>query len=267
MEAVHATPAGWMAVAAYLYMLGLDSPSLAWEYLRRHPDYRQAWRRRCSDEHRADEWGLAQWEDPALDARQAHPVWLYPLADQVMLRAEHENIGTETLSFNLWAWQGRKQLRALEDGYALQIWHASHILRARYGTQSLLGQSVTVTLPFDRRWKSRLRALQRQRLSARTGATGARLPRLTGGIGKAYAPGRAKLLHLRALLALDALQAGASHRQIAIALVGEAQVRELWHADATLRSLVRHYVRRGRYFRDGGYRQLLAAAPPAAGGP
>lgn len=37
-----ATPA--IAFAAYLYVLTLDPPDLAWEYLRRRPDYRTDWR-------------------------------------------------------------------------------------------------------------------------------------------------------------------------------------------------------------------------------
>ncbi|MBN8750027.1 MAG: hypothetical protein J0I65_21290 [Variovorax sp.] len=40
-----APAAPWCAGAAYLYTLDLDGPSLAWEYLRRHPGYRQAWQR------------------------------------------------------------------------------------------------------------------------------------------------------------------------------------------------------------------------------
>jgi len=31
----------WLPTAAYLYVLHLDGPGLAWEYLRRHPDYRR----------------------------------------------------------------------------------------------------------------------------------------------------------------------------------------------------------------------------------
>ena len=31
--------AHWYPTAAYLYVLGLDALALAWEYLRRHPDY------------------------------------------------------------------------------------------------------------------------------------------------------------------------------------------------------------------------------------
>nr|WP_232504784.1 DUF6499 domain-containing protein [Acidovorax delafieldii] len=32
--------------AAYLYVLDLDNPALAWEYLRRHSGYRSDWARR-----------------------------------------------------------------------------------------------------------------------------------------------------------------------------------------------------------------------------
>ncbi|WP_354320128.1 DUF6499 domain-containing protein [Pseudacidovorax sp. 1753] len=37
--------APWQSNAAYLYLLDLDGHDLAWEYLRRHPGYRRAWRR------------------------------------------------------------------------------------------------------------------------------------------------------------------------------------------------------------------------------
>jgi hypothetical protein len=38
--------AHWYPTAAYLYVLCLDALALAWEYLRRHPDYRLDWLRR-----------------------------------------------------------------------------------------------------------------------------------------------------------------------------------------------------------------------------
>ena len=37
--------AHWYPTAAYLYILWLDALALAWEYLRRHPDYRLDWLR------------------------------------------------------------------------------------------------------------------------------------------------------------------------------------------------------------------------------
>ncbi|TKT82460.1 DUF6499 domain-containing protein [Aquamicrobium sp. LC103] len=53
----------WMANAAYLFILLLDRPAIAWEHLRRSPDYRNDWRRfssrgqKSSDAH-ARKWGL-----------------------------------------------------------------------------------------------------------------------------------------------------------------------------------------------------------------
>lgn len=38
--------APWGVSAGYLYVLDLDDPALAWEYLRRHPGYRADWARR-----------------------------------------------------------------------------------------------------------------------------------------------------------------------------------------------------------------------------
>lgn len=50
----------WQSQAAYFYTLDLDGPALAWEYLRRNPDYRADWavrsRRRCAAT--AGRWGL-----------------------------------------------------------------------------------------------------------------------------------------------------------------------------------------------------------------
>ncbi|MGV6876467.1 transcriptional regulator domain-containing protein [Pseudochelatococcus sp. B33] len=53
----------WMANAAYLYILFLDRPAIAWEHLRRNPDYRNDWsrfgpRRHSSSAIQARRWGL-----------------------------------------------------------------------------------------------------------------------------------------------------------------------------------------------------------------
>lgn len=54
----------WYPTAAYLYTLHLDGPALAWEYLRRHPDYRRDWLRRRRRPEAAARWGLRLLEDP-----------------------------------------------------------------------------------------------------------------------------------------------------------------------------------------------------------
>lgn len=49
----------WCAGAAYFYTLDLDAQGLAWEYLRRHPQYQSEW---SSAVARAgpERWGLLE---------------------------------------------------------------------------------------------------------------------------------------------------------------------------------------------------------------
>ena len=51
--------APWGISAAYLYVLDLDDPAIAWEYLRRNPGYRSDWTRSKRAVSFA-RWGLRQ---------------------------------------------------------------------------------------------------------------------------------------------------------------------------------------------------------------
>jgi hypothetical protein len=55
----------WRAGAAYLYTLDLDGGDLAWEYLRRNPQYQADW---SSAPARAapERWGLRPCRRPAV---------------------------------------------------------------------------------------------------------------------------------------------------------------------------------------------------------
>ena len=45
--------------SAYLYLLGMDDPCLAWEYLRRNGGYRLTWNERSANPSgSAEPWGL-----------------------------------------------------------------------------------------------------------------------------------------------------------------------------------------------------------------
>src|SRR5205823_3103888 len=101
--------------AAYLYVLGLDGPLLAWEYLRRNPDYRRDWDGQRSDPtHCAAQWGLAFLEDPQLDARGTQPVWSNDPDALVHIAAYHANAAPTVDAFGIWNMPGRKSL--LYDG-------------------------------------------------------------------------------------------------------------------------------------------------------
>lgn len=64
----------------------------------------------------------------------------------------------------------------------------------------------------------------------------------------------------------DALMAGASHREIAIALFGAKRIPVDWRsATDSLRSRVRRLVRDARGLANGGYRKLFRRPPPEEG--
>ena len=108
----------WYPTAAYLYVLHLDGPQLAWEFLRRNPDYRLDWLRRRRRPNAAQGWGLRLMEDPALDARDAHPAW-FPDHDGVLQVHPDADAPPDAGAFEFWNVPGRKHL--VHDGKRLVL--------------------------------------------------------------------------------------------------------------------------------------------------
>ncbi|ARS49414.1 DUF2285 domain-containing protein [Pseudomonas aeruginosa] len=240
----------WYPTAAYLYSLHLDGPALAWEYLRRHPNYRRDWLRRRQQPEAAHAWGLRLLEDPTLDARDAHPAWfpdhaavlqLYPDADPPL----------QAHAFEFWCIPGHKHL--VHDGKRLLLtarWPGccvrlalapglvdglAYVYAVRAGAVPCASHR-TITAELDK--LATLNATAAPAAAARA------------------RPTPAALLELHTLQALDATLAGASLREIAEGLFGTEAVAAGWYADGGLRSRVRRLVRRGQTLMRGGYRRL-----------
>ena len=233
--------AHWYPTAAYLYVFWLDALALAWEYLRRHPDYRLDWLRRHRRPDMAHRWGLRLLEDPALDARDAHPAWLpghvavvqlYPDADPPQYAP----------AFTFWRIAGHKQLLHDGKGLALMAHSPGHCLRFALAPGLEDGMAVAYARRGGAAAPARNRALGAALASAK--------PR----------PAPAALLELHTLQALDATLAGASLREVAEGLFGGDAAAD-WYSDGGLRSKVRRLVRRGDALMRGGYRRL-AQLPP-----
>ena len=137
----------WRAAAAYLYVLRLDALSLAWEYLRRNPNYRRAWTRNRHANALASNWGLAAFENPDLDARAAQPLWRPRPHDVIRLMADPQADCAHTPSFSLWRIAGRKELG--HDGHYLLLWigHASGTLRIAISDDLGDGDGVACVVP------------------------------------------------------------------------------------------------------------------------
>jgi hypothetical protein len=74
-----------------------------------------------------------------------------------------------------------------------------------------------------------------------------------------FFPAQPRHARLRSVLrALDGFSAGASHREIGVALFGKARVERDWTDPGDhLRDIVRRAVKRGRSLTNGGYTRFL----------
>ena len=237
--------AHWYPTAAYLYVFWLDALALAWEYLRRHPDYRLDWlrhhRRPQTAQGAAHRWGLRLLEDPALDARDAHPAWLPGHAAVVQLHPDADP-PPDAAVFAFWHLPGHKQLLHDGKGLALIARSPGHCLRFALAPGLEDGMAV---------------------VQAHRG--GALAPARRHSLGTALfivnpRPTPAALMELHTLQAFDATLAGASLRDVGEGLFGADAVAD-WYSDGGLRSKVRRLVRRGDALMRGGYRRL-AQLPP-----
>lgn len=233
--------AHWYPTAAYLYVLWLDALALAWEYLRRHPDYRLDWLRRARRPDAAHRWGLRVLEDPALDARDAHPAWQPFQADVVQLYPDADP-PVDAESFAFWRIPGHKQL--LHDGKGLALIARSPGQCLRFALAAGLEDGMAVV------YAQRSGTAAPVRAHARNATFAATTPR----------PAPSALLELHTLQALDATLAGASLRDVAEGLFG-VDAAAGWYSDGGLRSKVRRLARRGDALMRGGYRRL-AQLPP-----
>ena len=243
----------WHPCAAYLYVLHLDGPALAWEYLRRHPDYLRDWLRRRRHPDAAHRWGLRLLEDPNLDARDAHPAW-FPDHDTVVQLYPDADPPPTALPFEFWRIPGHKQL--IHDGRRL-------VLVARL-PGCCLRLALAPALDEGMAYVHAFRACQSP--CARYHSFAGELDKLAAArAGPAVAvkrrPSQTMLLELHTLQALDGTLAGASLRTVADVLYGPDAVAADWHADGPLRARVRRLVHRGRKLMCGGYRRL-AQLPP-----
>ncbi|MDD4868036.1 MAG: DUF2285 domain-containing protein [Mycobacterium sp.] len=239
----------WYPSAAYLYVLHLDGPALAWEYLRRHPSYRRDWLRRRRQPDAAHAWGLRLLEDPARDARDAHPAW-FPDHDAVLQLYPDADPPPKATVFEFWRIPGHKCL--IHDGKRLMLTARWPGCRVRLTLAPGLADGMAYVYA--------VRACAASCVSCRTIAdeldkvatVDAAVPAAT----VRARPAPTALLELHTLQALDATLAGASLRETAVGLFGAEAVVAGWYADGGLRSRVRRLVRRGQSLMRGGYRRL-----------
>ncbi|MBC7706219.1 MAG: DUF2285 domain-containing protein [Rhodoferax sp.] len=244
----------WHPSAAYLYVLHLDGPALAWEYLRRDLDYRRDWLRRHHHPEMAQRWGLRLLEDPGQDARDAHPAW-FPDHDTVVQLYPDADPPPNASLFEFWRIPGHKQL--IHDGRRLVLVARQPGCCLRLALAPALEDGMAYVYAIRAcqapcvRYRALAGELDKLREASDTTPEGVVKPR----------PSPSPLLELHTLQALDGTLSGASLRTVADVLFGPDAVAEGWHADGDLRARVRRLVQRGKKLMRGGYRRL-AQLPP-----
>lgn len=246
-------PSAWWATAAYLWILRCDRPALAWEYLRRNPDYRQE----CpegieSGVGAARRWELAAYERATSDARDTQPIWSRPPTD---VRALGRSPDGQGALLSVWRLPGCKAL--LHDGKELLlcIVRGACTVRLALVDDFVDGEAMAWLVPVGARSTWTSIPAHDAWLSGGTSRAGVMARSL---------PIRTAITHMYTLQALDGVLAGASQREIARVLFGAERVDRSWRPDGDLRARTRFLIRRGLALMRGGYVDLLRGSERSA---
>lgn len=231
-----AAVADWRDDRDYRGLAGCDLQQLAWEWLRRRPDYRAAASR--GDQSDAHRFGLHCFERPDRPAREAR-LWWRREADPAVLVATADAAGPDRVDLladprtqlivergieHLLLEGGRGQLRidivrgTTQQGAVGLMWQIQGLETGRPALEAL-GRFLSL--------------------------------RATGRLPRASRPTPAQTRRTAALLRVgDALEAGASQREIALALFGSRMIGASWRSEAgPYRLRVQRLVRAARRIR------------------
>lgn len=160
--------------------------------------------------------------------------------------------------FSLWLTPGRKRITHTSTDLVMTAAAGPRWTRVVLAGDLDDGAACHCTVPLGPRLRAELAQFETQANAIRGRA-------LTPPLAQRAT--RAPVLHLRALLALDAAQEGATHREIAEVVFDTDAVRSRWSADSELRAQVRHLLSRAEGFMRGGYLALAGVRQTRIGDP
>ncbi|MEQ8402670.1 MAG: DUF2285 domain-containing protein [Roseitalea porphyridii] len=251
----------WHLTARYIYALGLDGPSWAWEWLRRNRAYQTDWKRagqgrrrsrfleatRRPSKDRAAPWGLIALENPETPAHDAAVFWQQDSITSLLRAGARPHPDDHVAPYDIWSEPGRKAIAFDGDEAQLLIRTARADHRLLFDEPADIVDRIPLELRLDAPDGDRRQFdAARQFLFERSRERSPSLP-----------------IHPRAPLMMQMLQtvdgraSGASRREVAQVLFGADTVAAEWNVSERLKARVRYLEKRGRFFVEGGYRQLL----------
>ena len=252
---------------SYDYILELNDSEVAWEFLRRNPDYQREVSQRQKALTRpqamvsgqkiwldhestvaASQWGLTRFVDPALLALEAPIDWLEELGAAKIDAVAREPYQAEPSDVHLAELQCVRHIVVSPDGGETVLINTSEkALTLRLRGKTALRDPVCLTFQI-----AGMRALPGSRRSLQI------LPDLLAGGPRKFNRSRRQLLLRDALVALDGRQAGATYRDVAVVIAGVESARAAWRSsDHSLKDRMRRALKAGMRFRNGRYRTLI----------
>jgi hypothetical protein len=251
--------------AEYDYLRGIDGPGLAWEWLRRNRLYREevaqcvaertmpARRNNAAPPNIQTRWGCVSLQAPEVSAAEATPLWSRTVDSSVLIVRATPARSDDPIAFVPRRWthlfavaiepDGTEHL-AICDGYRrirLDVAQGTVLegpVLLRYEVQGVAGIDGKVL------------TLRRLMALCRTG-------RFARSLHRSF-PSAPRLV--RALRAHDAIEFGASIRDVGIMLFGDYRVAAEWNAPGeALKSQCRRLIATSRRMIGGGYLNLLRA--------
>ena len=240
--------ADWRSDERYAALCELAPAELAWEFLRRNPEYQDAYAHLgASDDVRHwARWGLTFGADPALSAREQPIFWRPDAFPRTVVLTATPAATSQTLPFEPQSWRGDFVERHAEDGVhgLLMTPRAQHRLWMPDAIGP--GQPVACVVPLG--------------VDATCGAAAIVQfwRHLTDDLPAPPRRPDAKLNRARlSLRALDGHNAGESYRSLAERFFGAGRVAtESWRT-SSLRDATIRLVRSGLALASGNYRRLL----------
>ena len=251
----------------YDYILELNDSEVAWEFLRRNPDYQE-------DVHRyqaglvrpramasgqkvwfdaqhtmaARRWGLSCFVDPALLAPEAPIDWI-------------EELGAAKIDAVARApCKGERS-----DVHLAELLCVSHIVVSSGGEEALMINTSDKALTLRLRGTTALQGpvcLTFQIVGIRalpySGRSILGLPDMLTGWPRKFKRSRRQLLLREAVIALDGRIAGARYQDVAVVVAGTERARAAWkNSDHSLKDRMRRALKAGMRLRNGRYRILI----------
>lgn len=249
----------WRDSSAYEWLREADPMFFAWEWLRRDPEYRKEALARHSqatgkqsplilEQPEAAKWGLHAFEDPRRSSA-ARPLWLAS-HDRSVLRSSAVKACDELDSFSLEKIQAVATVGLAGQECRLLLCEGAHAVRIDVDGHQILTSPVHLQF--------RICGFEMARQSVRTWERLKQLMRRESLPPLLWRGFQARQRQLLLLRTFDALEAGATQRQIAAELIRTEAAIARWRAiNPSLRSQAQRMVKGARLCAQGRFWSFL----------